>query len=122
MKRCPRCDGDIGELAIACRCGWKERGNYSKKDEPAIFMQCAHMGCNTSAICRVKTKTGLADFCILHYEQFYTDKASATCERLGLRTTKQKRELVRKTVKELSRNFTPDYNRQPGQDWDEPIA
>ena len=121
MKPCPRCDAEIGNTAVACRCGWKERAAKTK-DEPVVFMQCAHMGCNISAICRVKTPTGWADFCLSHYEKFYTDKAYATCEKLGLFTVEQKRAWVREQMRALASKWRPNYNREPGEDLDEVAA
>jgi len=121
MKHCPRCDADIGDSAVACRCGWKERA-VKKQDEPAVFMQCAHMGCNTSAICRVKTPTGWADFCMMHYERFYEEKAHATSDRLGLFTVEQKRAWVREQMRTLAGKWRPNYNREPGEDLDEVAA
>ena len=119
MKPCPRCDADIGDSAVACRCGWKERGKTAKKDEFRQFMQCAHMGCNTSADVRLKTPTGWADFCRRHYDDFIQDRADAHCAKLGLHTVEQKKAWLRDnklTIKKVP------ITREPGEDLDEVAA
>jgi len=118
MKPCPRCDAEIGNTAVACRCGWKERAAKTK-DEPVVFMQCAHMGCNISASCRVKTPTGWADFCLPHYEKFYENKCLETCDKLGLKTMVQRREWLNNNPLLVKR---VPFTREPGEDLDEVAA
>lgn len=114
---CPECRVEIGR-AKYCGCGWKMQKRM--KDEPRPFVQCAHMACNTSATVYLKMPTGWANLCIPHYEQHFTDKAHATCEKLGLQTVSQKRAWVKDAIAKLSRKWTPDYQREPGEDWGEP--
>lgn len=120
MSECVKCGSEIG-TANYCGCGWKR--SKATKNEPRQFIQCAHMACNTSAIVKIKTPTGWANFCEPHYGDYYLNQAEETCRKLGLTTTAEKRLWVRGAVKKLVAKWTPDYNRprDPGDD-DEVIA
>lgn len=57
--------------------------------------QCAHIDCGYHAMAKVRTKTGYANFCVVHYRKFYQDRAEESCVRLGLLTEGQCREWLR---------------------------
>lgn len=115
MKNCPRCDAQLGNTAVACSCGWTNR---KAKQETAYMPppQCSHIGCGLSAYVKIETKTGWATLCEPHYQQHFRDKASKTCEALGLHTTQQKRDWVMKAARSLAAKLRPDYLREPGED------
>ena len=65
--------------------------------------QCAYDGCGFSSYVRIKTKTGWANLCPLHYDQHFKRQADETCKRLGLKTPAEMREWVKKNNKGLKR-------------------
>ena len=109
MRSCPRCGAAIGEAAIACRCGWKDRETKGRPAEPELTVECAHMECQHRAKVKIRTKTGWANLCMFHYDEHYRLKALATCEALGLHTTEQRREWTRNAIQKLVQKWTPNY-------------
>lgn len=69
--QCPDCGSGLGSKAIRCRCGWSAVGGSIV---PLPHIACSYMGCGTSAVCRVWTKTGWANVCLKHYEVIETVK------------------------------------------------
>jgi hypothetical protein len=63
MAECPRCSQPISQREI---------------------VQCAHEVCSVPAVCRVKTLTGWANFCLPHYERYHCDLAHEGLESKGL--------------------------------------
>jgi len=117
MKRCPHCDADLGDTALACACGWKDR-KFSKPSEPTVRIPCCSPTCVKFAICRIEIAGRIMPLCYDHYQAYFTEKAKETCRKLGLDTTAKKRDWVMANVSKLARKIRPDYlpERQPGED------
>lgn len=47
-------------------------------------LPCSHQDCRIPAMCRIKTKTGWANMCNKHYDQYYSDQAHASLDKYGL--------------------------------------
>lgn len=77
---CPKCQQTLHATAKYCGCGWK----YSYAQTPAPAVNCAYANCQTPAMCRIKTKTGWANFCDYHYNRHFTDQAHANLDKYGL--------------------------------------
>jgi CO/xanthine dehydrogenase Mo-binding subunit len=76
MAECPRCDEPLNFGATACRCGWKARAKREPRQEkPREIVHCAHETCDVPAICRIKTATGWANFCLPHYDRYHEAEA-----------------------------------------------
>lgn len=109
--QCPDCRVELANDAMYCGCGWK-RDKVTTDGEP-LRVECAHMACQFRAKVKVKTPTGLANFCRHHYDDYFLTQAQETCKNLGLETLEQKRAYALKALKRINFAF-PD--RQPGED------
>ena len=122
MKSCPRCDAELPDIATGCRCGWRDR--KSAQETTSKPVQCAHENCTTPSLVYIKTATGMANLCPMHYGDHYTRKANETCKSLNLHTTEQRREWAKAQLRTnpLFRNLEKLYQTEPGEDWDEPTT
>ncbi len=78
---------------------------------------CAMMGCDERAILKVRVSTtAWSNFCYRHYLARSRATGEARCSELGLTTTAQQRAWVKEQATKLSAHFTPDYQREPGED------
>jgi hypothetical protein len=85
MAECPRCDQRLFPNATSCACGWRSRRpQQNDADPPRERVQCAHATCTIPAACKVKTRTGWANFCLPHYERYHEDIALAGLAEKGL--------------------------------------
>lgn len=85
MAECPRCSQPLHERATWCGCGWKSRTKKDVETEAARpIVHCAYDTCDIPAICKVKTPTGLANFCLPHYERYHEDRSHEALEIRGL--------------------------------------
>ena len=121
MKQCPRCDATLPDQGESCRCGWKDRKTATTESRPPL--PCAHEECRHPAIVNIKTKTGMALLCRLHYDQHYTKQANETCAQLNLGTVEEKRNYAKALLRTnpMFRNLERLYQTEPGEDWDEPV-
>lgn len=71
MAECPRCSQPISHSATTCACGWRSRKKEPAYEAPREIVQCAHEVCSVPAVCKVKTPTGWANFCMPHYERYH---------------------------------------------------
>lgn len=117
MSQCPKCASEIGNAGY-CGCGWKpERKKETTArtfDGAEHRVKCCHDECFTEAFCKVRIKTGWANFCQKHYDEHFLREAQTTCRKLGLITTSQKRAWVKERLKNV---FKP--MREPGEDDEE---
>lgn len=99
-----------------------------KRDLPVFqpsrnIVDCAHEGCNSPAICKIKVSTtAWANLCDYHYNDHFTKKAKASCDAKGLTTTPQLRAAFRDGVKTLQGRLTNREflkQREPGEDYSE---
>jgi len=58
-------------------------------------VNCAHMDCGYHAMAKIKTKTGWASLCSVHYAKHFQDIAEEKCVELGLLTPSMCRDWVR---------------------------
>ena len=79
---------------------------------------CAHSGCQTPSLVRMKLKTGMANLCEFHYVEEHRNRSAKWCADNGLHTTQQKIEFCRRMA---GRVLKPMIDREPGQD-DEELA
>ena len=117
MKSCPRCDAEIGDTAVACSCGWRDRKAKDAPIEPPG--PCGYEGCHLPAMCKLRTPTGWLNVCDNHYRIYFHSRAEKTCRDLGLTTIEQKRAWLRNAVSKLANKMRPNYMREPGQDDEE---
>lgn len=54
------------------------------------LIDCAHQGCMSHAICKVKRKQGWANLCDFHYANDNLDESREYCAKNGLNTTEKK--------------------------------
>ena len=54
------------------------------------LIDCAHQGCMSHAICKVKRKQGWANLCDFHYANDNADSSYDYCAKHGLTTTEKK--------------------------------
>src|SRR3990167_5430647 len=93
--QCPDCKSPLATNAKYCGCGWKL---YGDRNTPPPRTNCAHDGCGFHAMAKIKTPTGYANLCSVHYAKFFQDQAEKKCVELGLLTTAQCREWVKKNA------------------------
>ena len=79
--QCPDCKGEIGR-AIYCGCGWKKTSLRVVGGVQDV--RCAHSECGIDAMCRVKTKTGWANLCWQHYDQYFERQAIDNLSKYGM--------------------------------------
>ena len=118
--QCPDCKNEI-KNSNYCGCGWRKPSPpvpYAERER----VKCCYDVCNRSAVLKVRTPTGWANLCMIHYDEHHQRQADETCRALGLQTVQQKREWVRRKMRELRDRMRPDYMREPGQDDDEIAA
>ena len=116
MKNCPRCSASLGDTALACSCGWKDRKEKTDYSADPIRIECAYMSCQQRSKVKVMTPTGWANFCAYHYDIHFLNQAEQICERLNLKTVDEKRAWASETARSASAKMRPDYLRQPGED------
>jgi len=112
MKPCPRCDADLGDTALACACGWKDR-KFSKPSEPTVRIPCCSPTCVKFAICRLEIAGRIMPLCYDHYQAYFTEKAKETCRKLGLDTIDKRRAWVKHHLAHTLKRLT---QREPGED------
>lgn len=96
--KCPQCHHANPTGATECTdCGiiFADVKHKKGRDQPLPRAPCAHANCDKPALCKMKTPTGWAAFCEQHYELFIQTRAEQTCQRLGLKTSKQRQEWVK---------------------------
>lgn len=77
----------------------RKRTDETMEYVPPAQAPCAHETCDLSAICKVKTKTGWANFCEPHYVMHFDNEARKRFTELGLdRGANETREDHRKRV------------------------
>jgi len=100
----------------------KKQKTENKEDDAPRCM-CAYFGCEKRAICKVKVSTtAWSNFCYHHYLVYHQDRAEETCERLGLKTTAEKRAWILEQSAKLAQKMRPSYLREPGEDDEERAA
>ena len=112
MSQCPKCRRRLRDGAIGCLCGW------SIAEGEVAFAHCAHDDCSFKAIARIKTPTGMADFCLAHYDAYWSKVAADWCAERGLDTREKQYLFIRKTVREgkLFQQVQLPKMREPGED------
>ena len=93
---CPDCKRRIVDIAESCRCGWT-KGNVAA----GHYVHCAQEECGISAVCRVKTPTGFANFCLEHYDEYFAKQAAIYCGSRGLDTTEKQYKFCREKINGL---------------------
>ncbi len=88
-RNCPECGSTLHANATFCGCGWgkRKRGASAPIERRTV---CAFETCACLAVVKVNS----ANLCELHYLELAQRSAEKTCERLGLKTTAQKRAWV----------------------------
>jgi len=121
-RNCPECQSTLAANATYCGCGWGrgKKGN-ARYEAPELLTECAHETCQHRAKVKIHTSTGYVNLCIFHYGEHFRVKALDTCAALGLNTIEQRRECVRDLIGKLVHKWTPDYQREPGEDWSEDV-
>lgn len=108
MSECPKCGAEIAYAAY-CVCGWKRPDKKAAYIEPDRA-KCCHDACFISAICKVRTEYGWANFCLKHYEEHFQKQDEDYCQSQGLTTLAAKRKFVKEKLRGLFRM------REPGED------
>lgn len=80
------------------------------------LIDCAHQGCGSHAIARVRAPTGWANLCLYHYEHQLDGEAREYCLAHGLNTTEKKIAHCRELFGSIRRR-----ERMPGEDDDLPM-
>lgn len=104
LKNCPDCGSSLGKTAFKCRCGWKGTA-YA---EPVRLISCAHDGCNSGAICSVRTNTGRANLCKAHYSAHWSVDTLRSMV-LGKPSTQHMEEVRRAYLKSYAYRHRDDY-------------
>jgi hypothetical protein len=90
MSLCPKCRAPIRTSDKECGdCGvilQHVRGAKPQYYEPLPYVHCAQDGCGIGATTRIKTPTGYANFCLEHYDEYFTKEAAIYCGSRGLDT------------------------------------
>lgn len=120
MSECPSCRIEIGSSSY-CGCGWKRKAMVSADKPQEQTVKCCYDVCFLGAKVKIKTKTGWANMCLRHYDEYHQQQSEDYCAALGLNTTEQRRAWFRDQVNRLSNKFTR-YAREPGSDFEEDAA
>lgn len=103
MSLCPKCRAPIKRDDKECSdCGvvFAHVRSTSRPQyyEPLPYVHCAHDGCPDGATTRVKTATGHANFCLQHYDEYFTEQARMYCVSRGLDTTAKQFKFCKETI------------------------
>ena len=94
--KCPECFRRIADIAESCRCGWT-KGNV----KAGRYVHCAQEDCPQGASIRIKTATGFASFCEVHYDEYFTKQAQIYGGSRGLDTREKQWKYCRQMIKGL---------------------
>lgn len=113
---CPDCGAMLGRGASRCRCGWVGA-------EPVLSARCAYETCFQGALVKQRTKTGWANFCASHYEEFHTAQSRGWLVDRGLDTREKqvaywREQRAKLGAKRAGRMASPAHTqeRAPGED------
>lgn len=82
--QCNQCGATLHDGATFCGCGWKKFAKKSNDYNDFPRVACAHETCGIAAMCRIQTKTGWANLCWRHYDEYFSNQAIDNLDKYGM--------------------------------------